>query len=54
MAKLIILRVGGVSLYRKALPFFVGLILGHFFAAGIANFVDWKWFFGQGHEISGW
>ena len=54
MAKLIILRVGGVSLYRKALPFFVGLILGHFFAAGIANFIDWKWFFGQGHEISGW
>ena len=52
--KLIILRIGGVSLYRKALPFFLGLILGHFFAAGIANFVDWKWFFGQGHEISGW
>ncbi|OPX31127.1 MAG: hypothetical protein B1H40_04505 [Candidatus Latescibacteria bacterium 4484_181] len=52
--KTIIIKIGGVSLYRKALPFFLGIVLGHFFAAGIGNLVDWGWFFGHGHEISGW
>lgn len=52
--KSIVTRLGGVVLYRKTLPFFFGLMLGHFIAAGIANFVDWGWFFGEGHEISGW
>ncbi|MCK4590988.1 MAG: hypothetical protein KAT86_04480, partial [Candidatus Latescibacteria bacterium] len=52
--KMIIIKVGGVSLYRKMLPFFLGIVIGHFFAAGIGNLVDWGWFFGLGHEISGW
>jgi hypothetical protein len=52
--KMIINKVGGVSLYRKTLPLFLGIVLGHFFAAGIGNLIDWGWFFGLGHEISGW
>jgi hypothetical protein len=52
--KLTVIRLAGVALYRKTLPLFFGLMLGHFLAAGIANFVDWGWFFGDGHEISGW
>ena len=34
--KTIVLRVGGMRLYRQVLPFFIGVIVGHFFAAGFA------------------
>ena len=36
-AKTIILRYGGLSMYRKAVPFFLGLILGEYFVGGIWN-----------------
>ena len=39
--KSIIMSVGGSQGYRKARPFFIGLILGHFRGAGT----------GQGHNI---
>lgn len=35
LAKFMILKFGGLKLYRKTLPFFLGLILGHFASAGI-------------------
>ncbi len=34
LIKLTVLRVGGMSLYNRGLPFFVGLILGEFISAG--------------------
>lgn len=34
VAKALILRLGGVRLYRRLAPLFVGFALGHFFAAG--------------------
>jgi hypothetical protein len=54
VAKSIILRLGGISLYRKAQPFFYGIITGFFFAAGIAFVVDMIWFPGEGHRVYGW
>lgn len=33
--KATVLKVGGVRLYRRTLPAFLGLALGHFFAAGV-------------------
>lgn len=30
-----ILRVGGIQLYRHCIPFFLGIVLGHYFMAGI-------------------
>ncbi|MCC7491799.1 MAG: hypothetical protein IT204_05605 [Fimbriimonadaceae bacterium] len=30
-----ILRVGGVRLYKQLIPLFVGIVLGHFFTAGV-------------------
>ncbi len=53
-AKLVILRLGGIGLYRKAQPFFFGLIAGFFFAAGISFGVDMIWFPGEGHRVYGW
>ena len=35
LLKTLILRYGGFGLYRKLLPFFLGLILGDFFIGGV-------------------
>lgn len=53
-AKWLIIRFGGVRLYRAARPFFFGLIVGSFVGVGISFAVDLIWFPGQGHEIYGW
>ena len=50
-AKSLIMRFGGIELYRKAAPFFLGLILGHFSAVGISFIVDMIFFPGNGHPI---
>jgi len=34
LLKLLILRIGGVNLYRKLIPLFIGLAVGHFITAG--------------------
>jgi len=38
--KSMILKYGGVSVYRKLLPFFFGLIIGAFFSAGLWNIIN--------------
>jgi len=49
--KSVVLRLGGVSLYRQFHPFFIGLIVGFFIGVGISYGVDMIWFFGKGHYI---
>ena len=48
-----ILRFGGVKTYRRARPFFIGLVIGLFVGVGISFLVDMIWFPGHGHAISG-
>ena len=50
-AKVLIIRFGGMNGYRRAQPFFMGLIAG--FVTGVAmNFVvDLIWFPGEGHSF---
>ncbi len=50
-AKSLIMRFGGIDLYRKAAPFFLGLIIGHFSGVGISFIVDMIFFPGNGHPI---
>ncbi len=50
-AKSIIMRFGGIDLYRKATPFFIGLIAGHFLGVGISFITDMIFFPGNGHPI---
>jgi hypothetical protein len=38
-AKALILRVGGMRLYRQALPIFLGFILGEFFMGGVFGLI---------------
>jgi len=37
--KLLLLRLGGMHLYRRALPFFLGFILGEFTMGGLFGFI---------------
>jgi hypothetical protein len=50
LAKFVILRIGGISLYNKSKPFFYGLALGHFVGVGVSFVIDIIWFPGQGHS----
>ncbi len=37
--KTLILRIGGMGMYRRLIPFFLGIVVGHFFTAGLV----WGW-----------
>ncbi|MDP6700782.1 MAG: hypothetical protein QGH25_14120, partial [Candidatus Latescibacteria bacterium] len=50
-AKSLIMRFGGIELYRKASPFFIGLIVGYFLGIGLSFVVDVAFFPGNGHAI---
>lgn len=49
--KVLLIRFGGLMLYNRAKPFFVGLVVGHFSGAGISFVIDVIWFHGQGHSL---
>ena len=49
--KVLLIRFGGLMLYNRAKPFFVGLVVGHFSAAGASFVIDALWFRGQGHSL---
>ena len=49
IVKTLILRLGGMGAYRRAIPFFLGLIIGHFFLAGLI----WGWLYTRrGYETA--
>jgi hypothetical protein len=49
LVKTVIIRLGGLALFQKAKPFFIGLILGHAAGAGVGALVDTLFFSGRGH-----
>ena len=53
LAKVIVLRLGGISLYRKAKPCCYGMIVGFVFAVTCACAVDLIWFPDGGHYVHG-
>ena len=54
LVKTIVLRCGGVSLYKKTQPIFIGMLSGYVLMVVIASIVDAVWFPGQGHSIHTW
>ena len=52
--KALILRIGGVGLYRRSRPFFIGLLVGQAAAVALAFVVDAIWFPGRGHQVHAW
>ncbi len=41
LIKAIVLKMGGIGLYRRTRPFFLGMILGAFAATGLWLVIDW-------------
>jgi len=41
LCKLLTIRYGGIKLYRRALPFFMGLILGDYVTASLWSLIGW-------------
>jgi hypothetical protein len=50
-AKSVILRIGGIQLYRKSQPFFLGIIAGYVAGIAFGLVVDVVFFPGQGHGL---
>ena len=53
-SKSILLRIGGISLYRRAAPFFIGLPVGYVTGIAVSSLVDMIWFPTGGHWTHGW
>ena len=49
--KLLILQIGGVSLYRRCIPFFVGMLVGYIAGVAAVALIDAIWFPGMGHVV---
>jgi hypothetical protein len=49
--KTIVLKIGGVSLYRRGQPFFIGLMVGYAIAVFLSTTLDHFYFWGQGHSV---
>lgn len=54
LIKTILLRVGGVNLYRKGQPFFIGMLVGYVVAVAVSYLVDITWFPNNGHVLHSW
>lgn len=52
--KLLILRIGGIALYNRAKPFFIGLVVGYVFSITFSAGVDYIWFPDDGHGVHNW
>jgi hypothetical protein len=51
LIKIILLRIGGVKMYRDAQPLMLGILFGHVAGAGLSILVDVLWFPGASHEV---
>lgn len=49
LIQMILLRTGGVKLYRQVQPLFLGMLVGYVLGAGISYLVDGIWFPDQPH-----
>ncbi len=54
IVKLTVLHFGGIGLYNKTRPFFLGLLVGYTVFIGLSAIVDAVWFPGHGHWVHGW
>jgi hypothetical protein len=51
IAKSLTLRLGGITLYRRAVPLFVGIVVGAFIGTGMCFIADLIWFPMSGHAV---
>jgi hypothetical protein len=51
LLKLVILKIGGPSIYRKSKPLFVGLLVGYVLGVAFSTVIDAIWFPENGHPV---
>ena len=49
--KVVVMKMGGVQLYEKGKPFFIGLLAAQAFSTGLVFVIDCIWFPLQGHNV---
>ena len=49
--KSLILKFGGVAMYKRGQPFFIGLMVGYSFAVFFSTLIDHLFFYGHGHVV---
>ena len=54
LIKMLLMRIGGVTIYRRAQPFAWGVLAGYSIGVFLGFLVDWIWFPGQGHSLHEW
>ncbi|MCY3772304.1 MAG: hypothetical protein OXG98_09835 [Gemmatimonadetes bacterium] len=54
LIKMLLMRIGGVTVYRRAQPFAWGVLVGYSTGVFLGFLVDWIWFPGQGHSLHEW
>ncbi len=52
--KSLVLRIGGIALYRNLQPFFLGLLIGYTLGVGVSTLSDAIWFPGNGKMVHTW
>ena len=51
LCKFLVLRFGGVMVYRQMRPLFIGLLVGYAVGVTLSAVIDIFWFPGRGHYI---
>lgn len=54
LTKVIVLHIGGVQLYNRTKPLFLGLAVGYAMGVAFSFLVDYVWFPGAGHPVHNW
>jgi hypothetical protein len=54
LVKAILLRFGGIQLYRKAIPAVIGMLIAFVFGVFVSYVVDIIWFPQNGHMLQNW
>ena len=49
--KAVVMKMGGVQLYERGKPFFIGLLAAQAVSTGLVFIIDWFWFPLQGHNV---
>ncbi|MBT5871901.1 MAG: hypothetical protein HOH43_00670 [Candidatus Latescibacteria bacterium] len=54
LGKFLLIRIGGVTAYRRAQPLVWGILVGYCAGVFLGFIVDWIWFYGRGHALHDW